>query len=454
MALSSVNIYKHGGEWKFEDEKGLHDLVKEEFSKYNSDLNEVCVYLMGGSNKHYGVTSVKSTYYIFLNALPSDSEIKTEDVEVNLLNGEDYVLKKYKEPSHKVQEVKNAHGQIIAYVSKTHNEVYVPFKLNEFSGEELEKIIIQLLKEINKVLFEKYELRNSWTLESNRERLMEEIKEHHTINIEREIEKLKRDIADRQHRIDGYRRTMKEAYDNIALDNRKILQIESQSKDNGEKFAEQLDLIAEYPGVTKIEIEGKKIKISVKDVYAYAKVSGDTRRYYIGDMRMEVNMKDSDVRFHNMNNPRKGYWTEKDAHPHVDGSNGYPCLGNVSATIAELVSSKEVYALFLTLLDYLQNANTDDVAGRTVTSWDEVDEQGNIVSNPAKIKINECEHCGEEVDDTVRVYTSHYGEGAVDEGRNWCENCVDEDAVYNDYVEEYVAYGVHEEVQEYLEGDE
>ena len=58
-------------------------------------------------------------------------------------------------------------------------------------------------------------------------------------------------------------------------------------------------------------------------------------------------------------------------------------LGNVSTTIAELCSAKEIYPLFLVCLEYLQSVNTDDSAGRKVYNWEE------IISEPTPAPVVE-----------------------------------------------------------------
>src|SRR5690606_9940189 len=98
-----------------------------------------------------------------------------------------------------------------------------------------------------------------------------------------------------------------------------------------------------------------------------------------GSMKIVMNMSNTDVRFYNLDNPRHGYWTNEDPHPHVSGGNNTACLGNVASTIAELCSRNEVYALALMCIDFLENANTTDPAGAKVVNWDEVDEEGNII---------------------------------------------------------------------------
>ena len=71
----------------------------------------------------------------------------------------------------------------------------------------------------------------------------------------------------------------------------------------------------------------------------------NNERYLMGCYKIAINLNNAIVIFFNTNEHfcRKSYWTNYDPHPHVNGNSGEACLGNISATIADLVGQKEFF---------------------------------------------------------------------------------------------------------------
>lgn len=216
------------------------------------------------------------------------------------------------------------------------------------------------------------------------------------------------------------------------------------------KLLNELDNIVNHPKVKDLIIRNGKFIIETEPIYAYHdKIDA---RYYIGNMRIELQPENTRVRFFG-DNPRRSYWTERDPHPHVNGRNGEACLGNIAPTIAELCSQMELYALVMICIDFLESVNTDDPAGRNINRWDKVDDQGNII-DPARDYDEEdddrwvCDSCEEyfsDDDESWQVYQSYVGNATGD--GEWgseytvCTGCREEYYTYHDDIEAIVYDG-------------
>lgn len=140
----------------------------------------------------------------------------------------------------------------------------------------------------------------------------------------------------------------------------------------------------------------KKINVMTDDIY----VRSANKRYYIGMFRIEINLSNNRVRFFNLNNCRRSYWGTGCNHPHVD-PNGAPCWGNAGSPIRTLLAEGEFLAAVTMMLGYLESVNTSDPAGKNITRWDTVDEEGRVIikgydpSNPPEIAMTlTCSCCG------------------------------------------------------------
>ena len=200
--------------------------------------------------------------------------------------------------------------------------------------------------------------------------------------------------------------------------------------------------------VKDVLIQEDKFVVQTDVLYAIA--SGSGSRYHIGEFNIEINMGNTHIRFHNTTNKRRGYWS-MDSHPHVNGDTGEACLGSVAPTIAELCSQGELYALSLVLIDFLENANTSDSAGRHVVAWDKVDKDGKVIESGRGLRdrereeeIHTCDVCDEEVDETLYGYNVD-SDGDLVNRLDVCAGCAEEyyhfsnhfnDLIHNDYGEE------------------
>jgi len=206
--------------------------------------------------------------------------------------------------------------------------------------------------------------------------------------------------------------------------------------------------------VIDLQIIDDIFHIWTDDIYCYDE---NGKRYYIGKCRFTINLENTDVRFFNLNNCRRSYWTDNDPHPHVNGENGQACLGSVATTIAELCANSEIYALVLICIDFLENANISDPAGEKVVNWDEVDAEGNIIVNASEIDAHTelCEHCENhfrEEDMHGDAYITINGNGIPINPITICGDCRDEHYYYSDHFEAVIDNNIDD--SDYMEEDE
>lgn len=166
-------------------------------------------------------------------------------------------------------------------------------------------------------------------------------------------------------------------------------------------------------------------------------------RYYLGNATIKYGTANFNIIF-DSNNRRRSYWGSSCPHPHVSESGG-ACLGNTAELIASLQAEKEYGLLFEILIAFLEQANTDDCAGRHAMNWDKVDEAGQVIQegfmdrNGENFKYGRtpdddrvvdgriCACCGEEIDDDDDEVRTINGEEicgeCVEERYRYCDIC-------------------------------
>lgn len=306
--------------------------------------------------------------------------------------------------------------------------------------------IEEILKAIDEQIFLQEYLDKSWKSTTKRNELTAEFQKRMSEQAQRTVTQDTRKVEEITNDIQYYTQELKNKFDRrIALLSQIELAQSRLDKVNSKVIAE-LDNIVNHPKVTELFLEDGKFIVHTAPIYAYHDVTGD--RYYIGNMKIEMNPLNTNVKFFG-DNPRRSYWSDKDPHPHVSSS-GSACLGNVSATIAELCSQYELYALTMICIDFLESVNTADPAGANIKHWDMVDEEGNIIQEGSEEVEYDwyCDYCddGHTDDDAMyTVYESYTGgsDGHGDWGaeRFVCESCREGEYNWEEDLQEYVRDG-------------
>lgn len=287
------------------------------------------------------------------------------------------------------------------------------------------------------------ERRNSWIHSDQKEQLTqiftESIKRGRTARIEDD----KRQMRSYENAIRDYTTEIKRKSDQLIAMRIRVDADERNLNAVDEKLIKDLDNIVAHEKIKDLHIKNNKFIIHTVPLYFYD--DREDTRYYGGSYRIEINPDNTDVKFFG-DNPRQGYWTEQDPHPHVSGSSGGACLGNVSSTIAELCSQMEIYALALVTIDFLESVNSNDPAGAKCVNWDVVNEEGEVIEEATGERdvTWTCEHCDESMtddDESTTVYQTVNGEGGDAEAVDpidVCDECRFQHYHWSDHFNGYV----------------
>lgn len=293
-----------------------------------------------------------------------------------------------------------------------------------------------ILKQVQAVIDEE-ENEFFWGKTNNRQKLKNSIRQM----IESDGISRKRDresqLNNDESRIVSLRRDMKIISDRIASNMRYLSSEENFITEGYDKIVKDLNSIIGHEKIDDIKIDGNKFIAYTKDLII---TSSKGRRYIGGNFKIEINMNNSDIRFFG-SEKKRGFWTREDGHPHVNGRNGEPCWGSLGSTIAELCSQKELFALVIFCIDFLESANIEDAAGRYVKYYQEIDENGNYIER----HLDRCDNCGSDMEDGesrqafMRYYECH---GELEEEVHVCEDCLEEDFSYEDIPDAYVSHWI------------
>lgn len=197
-----------------------------------------------------------------------------------------------------------------------------------------------------------------------------------------------------------------------------------EKRDENKNHNEDLINLSQHPLFKNITVTDKEIVIYTNQINLID--PENSKNVFRGnEFKLVFDMINNSVRMFGMieEYKHKGYWTKQDPHPHVDGQGGEACWGSVSSTIAELISEREIYALFIIVTNFLQTFNREDYAGKNIKNWTMLDGS----ENPYDEKLIECHDCGAE-----RRSTDMYLCPVC--GNYHCEDCV----TYHDIREKYL----------------
>ena len=347
-------------------------------------------------------------------------------------------------------------GEIFGTYIKEDHDIYIYHDYQQYPEAKQLALIEATFKYIKEQILDKKGMENSWIHSADKESLLVKFKKRIEDANKRNLSEDKSRLEDYTAKVAQYQRDLKSYYDQMARLMKQIEMVESGNSDVQSKLVKEMNDIAEHPRVTDLRIEGDFVTASIKDVIATDKKD---RQFYIGNFQVKINTSNSEVKFFG-DNPRRSHWTAQDPHPHVNGRTGQACLGNVSATIAELCSQNELYALVMVCIDFLESANIDDPAGKHVNNWDKMNEDGSIPTPEqvavAQAETVQCQRCDNVIDtgeERHEVYTSYDGDGDVSGAQTWCNTCRGDYATYSEHTESVLEDEVYEDVANYHEED-
>ncbi len=464
MAIREINLVPHDVAYKegtFTTK--LQKMLNASIKKTIQDIEKLDIFNFSGRRNLFSGTTGKREL-IFLYASPTNTiiqdeyKIRTSTTMFGVdTQGFNLLLPASTEG---FKDLRTPEGEVFAQHSLERNSIYILADVQSLEEGDALNLYKAMFEYIKTEIYDKKGMENSWKYTSDKDTLSRKFQKRIEESSNRIIADDKERLERSERKIHDYQREIKQTYDNVILLRRTIESAERNTVDAKEKVINELDAIAEHERVSDLRIENGILKVSIPDVYAIDKKD---RRFYIGNFVVDINLDNSDVKFFG-DNPRRSHWTAKDPHPHVNGRDGKACLGNIASTIAELCSYNELYALVMTCLDFLENANIDDSAGKNVVNWEQVDKDGKPTQEtPQEVQDDEddyddisweCEYTGnimDEDDEQVTVYTEYTGEGRVSGMQTWSRQAVNEYAIWNDRTEEYVTNDVDDDLNGWYE---
>lgn len=247
---------------------------------------------------------------------------------------------------------------------------------------------------------------------------------------ERRIKRLESDIQDLKYTIERHRRYMNDAWTQYK---QTMDQIEFYKNKEIKTFKDDIESLLNHKYVENILVKGSELVITTK----YIDIFDEKGNRFKGN-KYELVFKFSEMTCYiyglDEDYCRQSYWTYKDPHPHVNGEIGEACWGSAGSMLTENMNEHEIYASFIIVLNFLQQVNTEDAAGKYIRNWDCVDEDDDIIDNPYEVEMKECTICSEEMEEGEAYYCEDCQEYACEEhtiyidlqNKYVCDHCYDE----------------------------
>ena len=292
-----------------------------------------------------------------------------------------------------------------------------------------------LLKEYpGKHLMERFELveRKEMTREEKLEFLNARMIDLSDNDNPRKIKSLKEDLRYLKDEIDRYRNYINNSWESYRNIMKKIDYLENSKE---KTFINDLESLMDHKYVKDVRYDKDQKEIVVItdyiDIYDEEDYKFRGNKYKLGFnfRRMTCYIEGLDSEYN-----RKSYWTSSDPHPHVNGDTGEACWGSAGSMLTDSMNSYELYASFIIVLNFLQQVNTDDPAGKFVRNWDCINEKGDIIENPHEGDYATCCICDYETDREDMYYCEDCQEYMCDDHnyyieygcKNVCESCFDD----------------------------
>ena len=408
----------------------LKELIKSNFKDLKTEV--IDVYRIDGTHQ-YRIGSKNSRTLIFIGATSNITDSNYILDEPKPIFGIENNFTVFRPPINHDNNtiIYSPEGIALAEWEADYYQLNILFDLFDENVHEKKQIFIRLLDKVNREVFLPMTWENSWVHTSNKEKLCKEITEKLKEQKSNYLHQERNRVRDLEQSILSIREDLKHRVEQKEQKMRNIVREKENVDKVSDKIVKDLDSIIKLSKVEDLVIENQKFIVKTKPLYMYDDI--DDRIFYAGRYTIKFHPTNTNIVIQG-DNPRFGFWTRHDPHPHV-GGNGNACFGNVENTIAELVAQSEIYALVTVLIDYLESVNINDSAGSYVKYWDEVDENGEIVEeglNPdERIKCPACNDDYHE-DDMVTVYDRIDEDGDPVGEHEVCVDCRDNDYKYID----------------------
>lgn len=437
MEIKTINtVYRNN--W---DVQEISEIVEKHFGRLYK-VNTVNVDFYTGACYKLSTTSTGKNiiFRIYASGAGDGDKTRTESDECFLEESQEESVVLLKKDGKCIAQIIN---------SETHTVVDVLFGLQYMKDAEKRKETFNEIVEWASKVFEYKFTKPSLFDKKNIARLRKEIISTLNNNIENEIKQNKAKILKYNEDINYYKSELAKLIRSSSTMMNLTNAYENNYNSICNKIIKDLENILGIEKIKDVIFENGIFKVFTNPLI----ITSDTgKRYYGGEYRIEISLSNTLVNFFG-EAKGVGYWSSNDAHPHVSSS-GTPCLGNIATTIAELCSTNELYALTLICIDFLESANTNDVAGAKVKFYPLASDDGEKLE-PEKSEDDrdyvECSDCQDnfDIEDMYRVYTELKDDeiSLTDEYDYVCNGCLDN----YDYIEELGGYVTNEVYDEYQE---
>lgn len=177
-------------------------------------------------------------------------------------------------------------------------------------------------------------------------------------------------LRDIPRRIDEARQSLTAAIREQALARMEVERLRGKTEDMDMTYQTEFDKLVKHPKVVDVRMTDGKLMVYTDTLFCPDERTG--KLHEIGSFRIELSVHDRDVddgtvRWFNLDRQVDACKSKMQA-PHIF-RDGNACLGNAYETFAELFAGYE-YALAVDYaIQFVENANTDDAAGRYVDKW-------------------------------------------------------------------------------------
>ena len=424
-----------------EEEKRIKERIEKSVRNFCNDIkiSTIDFYNAGGKKHNYTAGNKERMIVICDTTSSSVAEEKAIYEDGLVFSGKETRFKSCFVPKATGIVILSENGYAVAEYFTDINQVNILFDLFELNDDDMCVALEYLVKAINAAYKDYFEKEKMWNVEGNKTRLLKVFEEAVLLQKREQTRRDENALRGYVDEVERYKRGIVTAERKRVALMTSIEAAQAVDTNSMSMVEKDFNLIIEHKKIENLLLDGKKVIVQTMPLYI---TSDKGKRYYGGKYKIEINMENSDVLFYG-DNPRRSYWSKNDPHPHVSGKSGHACLGNVAETIAELCAGFQVYALVMICIDFLEAANTSDVAGKKVVNWDEVDENNNPIA-AKKSNLKQCSCCHEEFDDDdlYEVY-----EGVEDDGDGEprahglhyvCDECREENYYLNEDVDEYI----------------
>lgn len=278
---------------------------------------------------------------------------------------------------------------VLAEYNKEMNVLSFLYDVAELQTAEELEVFVTLLNMFIEYKFgslEKYKEEIEKVEEKEREESIKKAVENILEETKRNKVSIERKIADMKNSIESYMNEIKKKNALVMSYKLQLNGINSGFDEIKEKIRKEIDAMKGNKKVTTIFFnENGELVFDTVELIAKVKCEDNkVRKYRMGRFRITVKLGNGEVKFYNkdIKNVRYGWWAINQ-HPHVS-TNGTACLGSASTLILECISNREWAVLADVLINFLESVNIKDGAGQKYVNWDELDEDGNVITGERK----------------------------------------------------------------------